>query len=48
MSLPEAVSVHIGYWTAWAGDDGVLRFGRDVYQQDAGLIRRLEGGKQNG
>ncbi len=46
--LAEAVPVHIGYWTAWAGDDGVLRFGRDVYKQDAGLIRRLEGGKQKG
>jgi len=46
--LPEAVPVHIGYWTAWAGDDGVLRFGRDVYKQDAELIRRLEGGKRNG
>lgn len=44
VKLPEAVPVHIGYWTAWAGDDGVLRFGRDVYQQDAGLIRRLAGG----
>lgn len=48
VKLSEAVPVHIGYWTAWAGDDGVLRFGRDVYKQDAGLIRRLEGGKQKG
>ncbi|MEP7013350.1 MAG: L,D-transpeptidase family protein [Acidobacteriota bacterium] len=48
VTLSEAVPVHIGYWTAWAGDDGVLRFGRDVYKQDAELIRRLEGGKQRG
>ncbi len=44
--LPEALPVHIGYWTAWAGDDGVLHFGRDVYKQDAGLIRRLEDGRR--
>ena len=48
MKLSEAVPVHIGYWTAWAGDDGVLRFGRDVYKQDAELIQRLESGKRNG
>ena len=48
VKLPEAVPVHIGYWTAWAGDDGVLRFGRDVYKQDAGLIRLLEEGRQKG
>ncbi len=46
VKLPEALPVHIGYWTAWVGDDGVLRFGRDVYKQDAGLIRRLEGGRR--
>lgn len=48
VKLTEAVPVHIGYWTAWAGDDGVLRFGRDVYKQDAELIRRLEGGRKAG
>ncbi|HXU31008.1 MAG TPA: L,D-transpeptidase, partial [Thermoanaerobaculia bacterium] len=48
VTLSEAVPVHIGYWTAWAGDDGVLRFGRDVYKLDDGLIRRMEGGKRNG
>lgn len=48
VKLPQDVPVHIGYWTAWAGDDGVLRFGRDVYKKDAELIRRLEGGKRNG
>ncbi|HEV7667387.1 MAG TPA: L,D-transpeptidase family protein [Thermoanaerobaculia bacterium] len=48
VKLPEALPVHIGYWTAWAGDDGVLRFGRDVYKQDAELIRRLQGEKKTG
>jgi murein L,D-transpeptidase YcbB/YkuD len=48
VKLPEELPVHIGYWTAWTGDDGVLRFGRDVYKQDAELIHRLEGGKRRG
>jgi len=39
--LPETLPVHIAYWTAWVGDDGVLRLGRDVYRRDAELIQRL-------
>ena len=39
--LPEKIPVHVAYWTAWVGDDGVLRLGRDVYSRDADLIRRL-------
>lgn len=41
--LPEALPVHVAYWTAWVGDDGVLRLGRDVYRRDAELTRRLHG-----
>ena len=41
VALPEKIPVHVAYWTAWVGDDGVLRLGRDVYSRDADLIRRL-------
>jgi murein L,D-transpeptidase YcbB/YkuD len=43
--LPETLPVHVAYWTAWVGDDGVLRLGRDVYRRDAELIRRLHGSR---
>ncbi len=43
--LPHVVPVHIAYWTAWIGDDGVLRLGRDVYLRDAELIQRLHGSR---
>ena len=41
--LPAKVPVHVAYWTAWAGDDGVLRLGPDVYKRDAELARLLAG-----
>ena len=41
--LPAKIPVHVAYWTAWVGDDGVLRLGRDVYQRDAQLARLLAG-----
>jgi len=41
--LPVKIPVHVAYWTAWVGDDGVLRLGRDVYQRDAQLARLLGG-----
>lgn len=40
--LPHKIPVHVAYWTAWVGDDGTLRLGRDVYQRDAGLARLLQ------
>lgn len=46
--LPLAVPVHVAYWTAWVGDDGALRLGRDVYRRDAELIRLLRGKRSGG
>ncbi len=43
--LPEKIPVHVAYWTAWVGDDGALRLGRDIYRRDAELIRRLHAGR---
>lgn len=43
--LQEKIPVHVAYWTAWVGDDGVLRLGWDVYRRDAELIRRLHAGR---
>jgi L,D-transpeptidase YcbB len=39
--LPHKIPVHVAYWTAWVGDDGLLRLGRDVYQRDAELALLL-------
>ena len=38
ISLPEAIPVHIQYWTAWADPAGRVHFRPDVYGRD----RRLE------
>jgi murein L,D-transpeptidase YcbB/YkuD len=42
--LASAVAVHVAYWTAWVGDDGMLRLGPDVYKRDAELAQLLAGG----
>jgi murein L,D-transpeptidase YcbB/YkuD len=42
--LPDEIPVHVAYWTAWVGDGGTLRLGRDVYQRDAELARLLGSG----
>lgn len=40
--LPEAVPVHLLYWTAWVGPDGRLQFREDVYRRDPALERALQ------
>jgi L,D-transpeptidase YcbB len=32
--LPEAISVHIMYWTTWVDDEGYINFGDDIYGFD--------------
>lgn len=44
VKLSRTIPVHIGYWTAWVDDDGVLQLGRDVYGRDAELARLLASG----
>lgn len=40
--LPEAVPVHIHYWTAWVDREGVLQFRTDLYQRDLPVRRSLD------
>jgi L,D-transpeptidase YcbB len=42
--LPNPIQVHILYLTAWASDDGVVYFRKDIYQRDLQLLAAL---KQN-
>ena len=41
VSLPKPIPVHIEYWTAWAGSDGVVQFREDIYERDAKLDAAL-------
>jgi L,D-transpeptidase YcbB len=42
--LKNPIPVHILYLTAWADDDGITYFGKDIYNRDRKLITAL---KQN-
>jgi murein L,D-transpeptidase YcbB/YkuD len=41
VSLPEPIVVHLRYWTAWVGRDGVVHFRDDIYQQDKRVDKAL-------
>jgi murein L,D-transpeptidase YcbB/YkuD len=35
--IPDPIPVHILYWTAWVGPDGLLNFREDIYCRDLRL-----------
>jgi len=35
--LPNPIAVHVLYWTAWVGQDGLLNFRDDIYERDKPL-----------
>ena len=41
VSLPEKLPVHLTYFTAWVGEDGLVHFRDDVYGHDERLAKAL-------
>ena len=41
VNLPDPVPVHLLYLTAWADDDGVVYFRKDIYDRDLRLMAAL-------
>ena len=39
--LPEAVPIHLLYWTAWQTDEGTVHFRKDIYNRDTPLLNAL-------
>jgi murein L,D-transpeptidase YcbB/YkuD len=39
--LPQAVPVHLLYWTAWVDSDNALQFRDDIYFRDTNVLRLL-------
>ncbi|MBD3288323.1 L,D-transpeptidase family protein [candidate division KSB1 bacterium] len=39
--LPEAVPVHLLYWTAWCDGNGMIQFRKDIYGRDRKLLAAL-------
>jgi murein L,D-transpeptidase YcbB/YkuD len=39
--LPEAIPVHLLYWTAWADNEGNLQLRNDIYERDSILYEAL-------
>jgi L,D-transpeptidase YcbB len=44
VELAEPIPVHILYFTAWAGTDGLAHFRKDIYNYDPPLLQALEQG----
>ena len=39
--LKKPVPVHIGYFTTWVDESGIINFYKDVYQRDPRLVELL-------
>jgi murein L,D-transpeptidase YcbB/YkuD len=39
--LPEAMPIHLLYWTGWADSAGVIHFRKDIYNRDSVLYQAL-------
>jgi murein L,D-transpeptidase YcbB/YkuD len=39
--LKKTIPVHIGYFTTWVDDSGMINFYRDIYQRDNRLAELL-------
>lgn len=44
VNLASPIQVHIVYLTAWAGDDGLVYFRKDIYDRDQTLLVALRQG----
>jgi murein L,D-transpeptidase YcbB/YkuD len=42
IALREPVPVHVGYWTAWIGEDGAVQWRPDLYGWDAKVLTAFE------
>ena len=42
--LPEAIDIHLLYWTCWVDEKGIVNFRRDIYQRDKLLTEALQEG----
>jgi murein L,D-transpeptidase YcbB/YkuD len=42
VKLPEAVDIHILYWTVWLGKDDLIHFGVDIYDRDTALDAAMQ------
>jgi L,D-transpeptidase YcbB len=41
VNIPEPITIHLLYMTAWVDDNGVLQFRKDIYQRDSMLDKAL-------